>query len=133
MRRGVLLGAISFALAGATAHAQGPQPPPPVGPPFAEVETAWTAFWTRLAEGDLAGAWRYLHSSRRYAPSGDTMLAMLQDLAHQMAFCRLEPSSAIGDGDNVMYLVKCQHGSETAERLVILRRDSDGVWRLIPF
>jgi hypothetical protein len=98
------------------------------------VEATWTGFWTRVTDGDLAGAQRYLHSSRRYPLSGDRMLAMLQELAHQMAFCRLESSSAMGvRDDEVAYLVQCRHGSERAERVVILRRDSDGVWRLHTF
>jgi hypothetical protein len=128
----VVLTAVSLVWAWSVAEAQDAQPPPAVGPPFAEVEATWNAFWTQLAEGDLAAAWRYVHSSRRYLPSPDKLSA-LQDLAQQMAFCQLEATPLPPAKDEAWYLVRCRHGGETAETIVIIRRDTDGAWRLIPF
>ncbi len=133
MRARVLLTAVSLTLAWGTVQAQEARPQPSVGPPFAEVEATWNGFWTHVVEGDLAAAGRFIHSSRRHLLSGDKTLSNLQDLARQMAFCRLDGSSLFAAQNEVAYQVQCKRGNETAESLIILRRDIDGVWRLITF
>ncbi len=100
-----------------------------VGPPFAEVENAWRAFWDRLRHGDIAGARRYVHTSRQPLFPGRTTVDELKELARQMASCRLDPAPVALDDDEVVYSLVCQHDGETAESLVGLRRDGDGVWR----
>lgn len=104
---------------------------PQVGPPLAEVEARWTAFWTHVVDGNLTEARRYIHSSRRHFLPDDKGLAHLQDLAVQMAFCRLDPTPILFAPGEVMYRVHCRHGDETAETLIGLRKDFDGVWRFI--
>lgn len=101
----------------------------PVGPPFAEVETAWLSFWNRLRAGDVEGARRYVHTTRQPLFPGGKTPAELKEAAGQMAFCRLEPAPFPLDEEEVLYRVLCQHGEETAETLVGLRRDADGAWR----
>ena len=128
-----MLTAVSLAWGWGITEAQEAQPPPIVGPPFAEVEAKWNAFWAHMAEGDLVAAGQYVHSSRRYLSSTGRPLSELQDLAQQMAFCQLDPAPFPPARDEVWYLVRCRHGGETAETFVIIRRDTDGLWRLIPF
>jgi hypothetical protein len=130
------------------------QPSLPPLPAFTEVEAAWTGFWTAVMEGNLEGARRYIHSSRQHLFPGNRTLADLQEIAQQMAACRLDPrpfpltlrdpetARQLGLSEEertrplpprlleeLIYRVRCQHGGETAETQVGLRRDSDGVWR----
>lgn len=104
---------------------------PQVGPPFEEVRAAWEGVWARLAEGDLAGARRYLHSARRHLFPGGRSVAELQELGRQMRLCRLEPMPLPISEEEVVYEVRCAHGGERAEGVVSLRRDVDGVWRFV--
>ncbi len=133
MRTPGVLSVVSLVLAWGMAQSQETQPVPAVGPPFAEVEALWNAFWTHVVDGDMMGAEQYIHSFRRYPLSTDKARSELQDLARQMAFCRLDPTPFALGRDEVAYRVPCKHGSETAESLVVLRRDFDGVWRLFTF
>lgn len=136
------------------------QPLSPTIPSLKEVEVAWAGFWSAVMAGDLMEARKYIHSRRRHLFPGPSSLEELQEVAQQMAFCRLEPllvpptllnpeterqlglteeeiekirrgppgqlEALLGE---TSYSVRCQHGSETAEALVGLRRDWDGVWR----
>ena len=131
MRTVILFTVVS--LAWGVARAQDAQPRAGGRPSFAEVQATWNAFWAQVAEGDLPGALRYVHSSRRYVPAPDRPLSALQDLAQQMAFCQLEPAPLPPAQEEAWYLVRCRHGEETAETFIIVRLDTDGVWRLIPF
>lgn len=99
------------------------------GPSFPDVQVAWSSFWARIAEDDLAGARRYLHSSVRARFPGNRSLQDWRDVALQMAFCRLEPTPFMLGPDEATYPARCQQGDEQAETLVIVRRDLDGVWR----
>ncbi len=131
MRTAVLLMGVSLALASGTPPELEAQPLPGVGPPIAEIEAAWTGIWNRLLQGDVAGARRYVHSSRRHLFPGNRTPAELQDLARQMTFCQVDPTPLPIDLDEVMYRVRCERGDEKAETLVGLRRDVDGVWRFV--
>jgi hypothetical protein len=107
------------------------EPLPQVGPPFTEVAAAWESFWAAVRRGDLEAARRYVHSRIRhdFPRSGTTAGKDLQDVARQMAYCRLDPTPIPISGEEVVYGLRCRHGTETAESQVILRRDVDGVWR----
>lgn len=122
------LGAALALIAGLPALAQDI---PGVTPPFAEVQATWAALLDRLAQGDVEGARRYVHTSRRHLFPGGRTVAELQDFARQMRFCRVEPKPFPLGSDEVMYPIRCEHEGETAESLVGLRRDRDGVWRFI--
>lgn len=100
----------------------------PVVPPFQEVEAAWKGFWSAVILGDLNGARKYVHSHRQHLFPGRQTLEELKEMAGQMAYCRLDPAP-FPLGEDVIYRVLCQHGSETAESQVGVRRDLDGVWR----
>jgi hypothetical protein len=111
----------------------GVQGPAPAGPPFTEVEARWTDFWATVRRGDLEAARRAVHSRVRsefrdgfpHTTSGES----LPDMAQQMAYCRLDSTPMPISAEEVAYGVRCRHGTETAESLVILRQDADGVWR----
>jgi hypothetical protein len=128
-----MLIAFTLAWAWGIIGAQEVGPAPLMGPPFAEVEAKWNAFWAGVADGDLAAAGRYVHSSRRDLPSSGKALSELQNLAHQMAFCQLDPTPFPLASDQVVYRVRCRHGAESAETVIIIRQDADGKWRLIPY
>lgn len=126
----------------------------PTLPSFTEVEAAWTGFWTAVILGDLEGARKYIHSQRQHLFPGKRTLAELQEIAQQMAFCRLDPTPfplslldeatarqfglsererarplPPGSLDELIYRVYCEHRGEKAETQVGVRRDWDGVWR----
>lgn len=106
------------------------QPAPPFGPPLSEIEATWTAFWNHITLGDLQGAAKYIHSSRRHILPAAGDLRKLQEVADQMAFCRIGPAPVPIRTDEVWYPVHCRHGDETAEGQLGMRRDVDGVWRI---
>jgi hypothetical protein len=105
---------------------------PPTGPPFSEVEATWTAFWQHISLGDIEGAVKHVHSSRRHLLPTAGDLRKMQQAADQMAFCRIDPvpSPIQVRKDEVFYPVHCRHGGETAEGQLGMRRDFDGVWRI---
>lgn len=126
------------------------QPVPQIGPSLKEVEATWTAFWTAVSLGDLKEARKYVHSQLHPFPGTRLTLEELQDMAYQMAFCRLDltpfplnllgeegmrqlPPGALENVREVFYWVRCTYGDETTQTLVGLRRDVDGVWRLSLF
>lgn len=130
---GRLLLAVGLALSAATqAPTQPSTAPAGAGPSFAQVEGLWNAFWTAIAEGDLAAARRHVHSSRQAALAGAEALAVLQERAWQLAFCRLDPQPFPMGPDEVAYQAWCRHGAETVHTFALVRRDRDGVWRLLP-
>ncbi len=120
--------ALVMLLVGAVAQVEAQ---PTIGPPFAEVQSAWTAFWQRVSEGDIAGARRYVHTSRQPRFPGSRSADELRELAAQMLSCRLDGTPVPLDLDEVMYRVVCERGDERAETLVGLRRDADGAWRFV--
>ncbi len=130
MRRITWSPAVGLSLMLLTAQAVAAQPAPPLGPPLAEVEATWTAFWNHMTLGDLDGALKYIHSSRRHLFPTTADVRKMQELAQQMAFCRIDPVPFPIGKDELIYPVHCRHGDETAETQIGIRRDFDGVWRL---
>ena len=129
MRTVAMLAGVGFLLtAGAPCTAQA-QLQPTAGPSFQEVTAAWNGFWSAVILGDLAGARKYVHSHRQHMFPGNLTVEELQDMARQMAYCRLDPTPFPLRQDEVIYRVHCQHGGETAETQVGVRRDFDGAWR----
>lgn len=131
--RGVAVLAVIGLLGVAAPVLAGAQAPVSAGPAFQEVEARWTDFWARVRRGDLEGARRAVHSRvraefREGFPQ-TTAGEALPDVAQQMAYCRLDPTRIEISAEEVAYGVRCRHGTETAESLVILRQDVDGVWR----
>jgi hypothetical protein len=124
MRRdlGALL--IIVALAGSTLGVALSQAPSP-----SEAQAIWDAFWARIVDGDLRGAYRYVHSSRLGFPLQGPM-EQLQEMARQMQHCRLRPDPLPLSGEDVLFEVHCERAGEKADLLVGFRQDSDGAWRL---
>jgi hypothetical protein len=87
------------------------QPAPATGPPLSHVEATWTAFWNHISLGDLQGAAQYVHSRRRDVLSTNPDLRKLQEIADQMAFCRIDPIPFQIQGDEVWYPVHCRRGT----------------------
>lgn len=100
-------------------------------PPFADVQAAWTTFWARIAADDIPAALSQLHTSVRVRFPGQRDLAEWRDVALQMPFCRLQERPESVSAYGAVYRLHCRHGTETAESLVIVRRDRDGAWRLL--
>jgi len=106
------------------------QSTPEVGPPLAQAQALWTGFWNAVIVGDLKDAQTYVHSQRQHLFPGAHHREELQQMASQMAHCRLDPNPFPAAPDEVIYRVLCEHRGETAESQVGLRRDRDGAWRL---
>lgn len=106
------------------------QSAPEVGPPLEEAQAVWKRFWTAVIVGDLKDARTYVHSQRQHLFPGTHQTEELQQMASQMAHCRLDPNPFAADLNEVIYRVRCEHRGETAESQVGLRRDRDGAWRL---
>lgn len=116
-------------------------------PSAPEVEALWNGFWEAIMFGDLRGARRYIHSRRQHLFPGKVELKELQEMAYQMTFCRPDstpfglsekelaqlPPSSLAKVEEVIYLVRCKRGEETAATQIGVRRDVDGVWRLSVF
>ncbi len=131
MRRTTGALAVGIALMLLVARAAGAQPAAQIGPPLAEVEATWTAFWNHITLGDLDGALKYIHSSKRHlVPPPGGSLRELQQAAYQLAFCQIDPVPFPIREDHVWYRVRCRRGDETAEGQIGMRRDFDGVWRI---
>lgn len=106
---------------GRVAHADAPS--------LEEAQAIWDAFWARVRVGDLDGAYRYVHTSRRGSPL-QRSVAELQEIARQMAYCRLRPGVLPPLDEDVLFEVHCEHAGETADTLAGFQRDLDGTWRL---
>jgi hypothetical protein len=104
---------------------------PPEGASPAEAERIWQALVEALALGDRAGVVRLTHSARRHLVA-DPLPPLPADEAHQLGFCRPLPGPLPSRENEVIYRVRCEARGERAETNLILRRDLDGVWRVIP-
>ena len=115
-----------------SARVVAPQHAPTPGPSLADVEVIWTAFWTHLSLGDIDGAAGYLHSSQRQLLDSTIDRRRMEEVADQMASCRLEPSAPPirRRPDEHVFAVHCRHRGETADSYLVMRRDFDGVWRI---
>lgn len=103
---------------------------PEIGPPFEEAQAIWKGLWTGAITGDLRDVRRYLHSERQHLIPANSPIPELQQLATQMAYCRLDPKPVPVAVDEVIYRVLCERGGETAESQMGLRRERDGTWRI---
>jgi hypothetical protein len=150
MRLTLLLTITWFTLLTGLGFAAEAPPRPQIGPPFAEIEAAWTAFWTAITLGDVKDARRYLHTRQQDMLGRGLTPAQLREwqaLAYQMSYCRLDPTpfphgmideKALRDLPpraleeiELYYWVRCKYGDETAETMIGIRGDVDGVWRLV--
>jgi len=101
-----------------------------VAPSLEDAQAVWTGFWSAVIVGDLKDARRYVHSQRQHLFPGSHKMEELQQMATQMAHCRLDPNPFSADPNEFIYRVRCEHRGETAESQVGLRRDHNGTWRL---
>src|SRR5262249_57509072 len=84
-----------------------------------EAQAIWDAFWARVLEGDLRGAYRYVHSSRLGFPL-QRPVEQLQDMARQMQYCRLRPNPLPITGEGVLLEVPFEHPLEKANHPLAL-------------
>ena len=98
-------------------------------PSSREAQAIWDAFWSRILDGDLRGAYRYVHPSRLGVPLQQPV-EQLKDMARQMQQCRLAPDPLPDSGEDVLFAVHCEHAGEKVSLLVGFRQDSTGAWRL---
>ncbi|HSF07241.1 MAG TPA: hypothetical protein VLG10_15770 [Methylomirabilota bacterium] len=98
--------------------------------PLGQAQAVWRGFWNALIVGDLEDARTYVHSERQHLFPGPHKREELQQMASEMAHCRLNPDPVIVALEEVIYRVLCEHRGETARSQVGLRRDRDGAWRL---
>jgi len=103
--------------------------PPP--PPLAEVEATWRALVEALSLGDREGVRQLTHSSRRHLLPDPLPLPPAE--AYQLGFCQPQPEPLRLQADELVYRVHCTAFREQAEMVLHLRRDRDGVWRILAF
>jgi len=99
-------------------------------PPFAEVQSLWTNFWTRMAADDVQGAKGLLATLAYVRFPGSRSLAEWHEVALEMAFCRLEDAPQAAARDAYAYPLHCRQGDETATSVVMVRFE-DGRWWLL--
>jgi hypothetical protein len=114
------------------APAELPLPPlPEDAPSLVEVEGTYRAMVEALRTGDRRALLYLIHSSRRYLVPRPLM-PLPADEARQFDYCRpTQPLFRIRE-DQIGYLLVCEAAGERVEDLLLLRRDRDGVWRIIP-
>jgi len=103
----------------------------PEGPSLAEAERIWQDLVEALALGDRAGLLRLTHSARRHLVA-DPLRPLSADEAHQLGFCQPQPGPLPSQDDEVIFRLRCEARGEQAETNLVLRRDVDGAWRVIP-
>lgn len=109
-----------------------PMPPlPEEAPGLAEVEGMYRAMAEALQTADAGALRRLSHSSRRHLLPR-TLAPLPPDEARQFAFCRpTRPVLRTGE-EEMAYLLVCEAAGERVEQFFHLRRDHDGVWRILP-
>lgn len=109
-----------------------PLPPlPEDAPALVEVVGTYRAMVEALRTGDSRALRRLTHSARRHLlPSSLTPLPAAE--AQQYDFCHIQ-RPVLGDGDKeIVYLLVYEAVGERVEQFFTLRRDRDGVWRILP-
>jgi hypothetical protein len=109
-----------------------PLPPlPEDAPSLVEVEGTYRATVEALRTGDRRTLLHLTHSSRRYLVP-NPLVPMPAEEARQFDYCRpTQPLFRIRE-EEIAYLLVCEAAGERVEDLFLLRRDRDGVWRIIP-
>jgi hypothetical protein len=104
---------------------------PEDAPALVEVEGTFRAMVEALGTGDRRALVHLTHSSRRQLLP-DPLPPLPADEARQYAFCRPTRPLLRTQEDEIAYLIVCEAAGERAEDVFTLRRDRDGVWRIIP-
>jgi hypothetical protein len=109
-----------------------PLPPMPEdAPSLVEVEGTYRGMVEALRMGDRRALLYLTHSSRRYLVPKPLMPLPAEE-ARQFDFCKpTQPLFRIRE-EEIAYLLVCETAGERVEDLFLLRRDRDGVWRIIP-
>ncbi len=104
---------------------------PDDAPVLVEVEGLYRAMVDALRTGDRRALLRLTHSSRRqFLPNHLRPLPPAE--ARQIDVCRPTlPVLRTGE-DEITYLLDCEATGERVEQYFSLRRDRDGVWRILP-
>lgn len=109
-----------------------PRPPLPAdAPSLAAVEATWQAFVEALSLGDREGLRQLTHSSRRHLLP-DRLPPLVSEEGYQYGFCRPQQEFSRPREDEIAYLLVCEAAGERVMRFFYLRRDRDGVWRIMP-
>jgi hypothetical protein len=109
-----------------------PLPPlPEDAPSLVEVEGTYRATVEALRTRDRRALLHLTYSERRHLlPS--TLAPLPTEEARQFDYCRpTQPLFRIRE-EEIAYLLVCEAAGERVEDLFLLRRDRDGVWRIIP-
>ena len=107
------------------------EPGLPPAPPLAEVEATWRALVEALSLGDREGVRQLTHSARRHQLPDPLPLSPAE--AYQYGFCRPQPEPLRSGPEDVIFPVLCERGTERLDHFLHLRRDRDGVWRILAF
>jgi len=115
---------------------QVPQDLPPLGlpedtPALVEVEGTYRAMVEALRTGDRRALLRLTHSLRRQLLP-NPLRPLPPDEARQFDACRPTRPVFRAQEDEITYLLICEAAGERAEQFFTIRRDRDGVWRIIP-
>ncbi len=110
------------------------QPQPSVGPPSPEdAQRLWVAYWSAVERRDLDEARRLMHSSLRGKELPDIgapeMAALARDFLYSLS---VRPVPPIVTEDRARYRTR-NVADDRDSGPMFLRRDGDGVWRVLCF
>lgn len=109
-----------------------PTPPLPEDAPIlVEVEGIYRGMVEALRTGDRRALLQLTHSSRRHLLP-DPLRPLPPDEARQYDFCRPQQPVLRTGEEEIAYFLVCEAAGERVEQFFYLRRDVDGVWRIIP-
>lgn len=96
-----------------------------------EVEGIYRAMIEALRTGDRPALLRLTYSTRRLLLPNPLVPLPVEE-ARQYDFCHPQ-RPVLSDGQNeIAYLLVCEAAGERVEQFFYLRRDRDGVWRIMP-